>query len=91
MRGGTDEFAARQAQRRRKANLDAAIAIFWELLTAALLLWLRARYFPEDSILRMLLLIVAVVDAALIIPIFIVRNQRMKEIAGGEEDEASQY
>ena len=58
---------------------------------AALLLWVRARFFPQDGAVRLILLILAVIDAALIIPIFIVRYQRIKEITGGEEDEASQY
>lgn len=90
MQGGF-EFESRQRQRRRKANGDACIAVFWEAAMAALLLWVRARHFPQDGAVRLILLILAVIDTALIIPIFIVRHQRMKEIAGGEEDEAGQY
>lgn len=90
MQGGF-EFQSRQRERRQKANGSACIAVFWEAAMAALLLWVRARYFPMDGVMRLILLILAVIDAALIIPILIVRNQRIKEIAGGEEDEAGQY
>lgn len=90
MQGGF-EFQSRQRERRRKANGSACIAVGWEAAMAALLLWVRARYFPMDGVMRLILLILAVIDAALMIPILIVRNQRIKEIAGGEEDEAGQY
>jgi hypothetical protein len=90
MQGGS-EFKFRQRERRRKANGSAYIAVFWEAAMAALLLWARARYFSQDGLMRLILLILAVLDAALIIPIIIVRHQRIKEIAGGEEDEAGQY
>ncbi|BAL00906.1 hypothetical protein OBV_37070 [Oscillibacter valericigenes Sjm18-20] len=90
MQGGF-EFESRQRERRRKANGDACVAVFWEAAMAALLLWARTRYFPQNGAMRLFLLILAVIDAALIIPILIVRHQRMKEIAGGEEDEAGQY
>ena len=90
MQGGF-EFQSRQRERRRKADGSACIAMLWEAAMAALLLWVRARYFSQDSVMRLILLILAVIDAALMIPILIVRNQRIKEIAGGEEDEAGQY
>ncbi|MET0017716.1 hypothetical protein [Oscillibacter sp.] len=90
MQGGF-EFQSRQRERRRKANGSACIAVFWEVAMAALLLWVRARYFSQDDVMRLVLLILAVIDAALMIPILIARKQRIKEIAGGEEDEAGQY
>lgn len=90
MQGGF-EFKSRQRERRRKANVGACISVFWEAAMAALLLWARAQYFSQDGVMRLILLILAVIDAALIIPIFIVRHQRIKEISGGEEDEAGQY
>jgi|GEM_PF-749099 len=90
MQGGF-EFQSGQRERRRKANGSACIAVFWEVAMAALLLWVRARYFSQDGVMRLVLLILAVIDAALMIPILIARKQRIKEIAGGEEDEAGQY
>ncbi len=90
MQGGF-EFESRQRERRRRAGGDACAAVLWEAAMAALLLWARARYFPQSGAMRLILLILAVMNAALIIPIFIVRSQRIKEIAGGEEDEAGQY
>lgn len=86
MQGGIES----QKERLRKANLNTAISIFWEALCAAGLLWFRARYVPAGG-LRVILLILAIIDMALIVPLLYVRHERIKEILGGEEDEASQY
>lgn len=84
------DFESRQRERRRKANTDTVIAVLWQAVMAVVLLWLRERCGPASTLGRILLCFAAV-DAALIIPILIVRHQRMKEIAGGEEDEAGNY
>lgn len=84
------DFESRQRERRRKANADTLVAVLWEAAMAAVLLWLRGRCGPASTM-GIILLCLAALDAALIIPILIVRHQRMKEIAGGEEDEAGNY
>ena len=84
------DFESRQRERRRKANADTLVAVLWEAAMAAVLLGLRGRCGPASTM-GIILLCLAAVDAALIIPILIVRHQRMKEIAGGEEDEAGNY
>lgn len=86
MQGGTES----QKARIRKTNWDAAFSIFWEALCAVGLLWFRAAYVPHGG-LRVVLLVLAIIDMALIIPILFVRHERIKEILGGEEDEARKY
>ena len=76
---------------RRQTVISAAVSMFWELLSAALILWLRGRLFPNGGIWSVGMLVLALLDIFLIIPIVVTAKQRLNEIAGGEEDEARNY
>lgn len=81
---------ARQAQRRRNALWSAVVSTGTMLLTALVLLWLRAGLNPA-GIVSKLLLVFAVLDLGSILPVWILLKTRLKEIQGGEEDAAAQY
>lgn len=57
---------------------------------AGALLWARHTYFPTGP-LSVVCLFLAAVDAVSLIPLAILLRARLKEIQGGEEDEARQY
>ena len=80
----------RRRERRRTAWTGAWSATILHGLSALLLLILR-RHFGLDDFLGGLLLVVALVDLALIVPVWICLKQRLHEIEGGEEDAAGQY
>lgn len=80
------------AQRRRKKD-----AVFSALVTsailaasAALMLYLRAA-FLDGGLGSFLLLILAMLDLGMIVPVWILLKKRIKEIQGGEEDAAAEY
>lgn len=75
---------------RRQAISSAAFCVFWQLATAAILLWARSAA-GVPPWLGLLLTACAVIDLGLLIPLEISLKQRLNEIEGGEEDEALQY
>ena len=79
-----------QQQRRRDAWQSAMIATVWLLLIAAVLLILRQMYVPE-GFWSAVLLIASVLELGMVIPVWILLKNRLKEIEGGEEDAAAQY
>ena len=78
-----------QRTRRASAIRGALTGIAARLLAAAVLLWVR-RNMP-DGVLSTLLLALILVELGSIIPTIVVLKQRLNEIEGGEEDEASKY
>lgn len=74
----------------RQAILSALVNGCLFAVTTAALLWARDTYFPSGLI-SVVLLILAAVNAASLIPLTILLRARLKEIQGGEEDEARQY
>ena len=76
--------------RRRQALLSALSGSGWLLFSALILLWLRHNYFPEGAV-SVVLLVLACVDAAALIPLAYSYKKRLQEIEGGEEYEARQY
>ena len=88
MLGNTNEAA--QKRRRRDAWKSAFFATAWMLLSASILLLLRRLYVPE-GFWRTVLLIVAIAELGMMIPVWILLKTRLKEIEGGKEDAAAQY
>lgn len=88
-RKNTEETAA-QARRRKSAVWGAVFSTLYRLLTAGVLLWLRASWEPASFPAKLALLFI-VLDLGSILPIWISLKARLKEIQGGEEDAASQY
>lgn len=80
----------KQRQRRRQAVLSALWSSCGLLLSAGAMLWLRHVFCPQ-GVLSFLLLGFAAGDILLWIPLAVSLRSRLKEIQGGEEDEASQY
>lgn len=76
---------------RRQTLFSGAVSVLWEVLSGMLILWLRGRLFPSGGTWSTILLVLALLDFLIIIPIFITAKQRLNEIAGGEEDEARHY
>ncbi len=60
----------------------------FQLAAAGLLLWLRT---GMDGVLSMLLLILAVSNIITVVPMWVSLRERLREIEGGEEEEAGQY
>lgn len=85
-----DDFKTRQARRRRQAVASAAVSAFCQAFCAGIFLWLRRSHFPE-GILSDVLLIAALLELVLLIPLALSLRRRLNEIQGGEEDEARQY
>ncbi len=83
MRGNTESARSR----RRQAVFSAAVNGGMLLLSAGVVLWARGRWRPDS----VLLLALAVLEAAMLIPLALSLRARFKEIEGGEEDEARQY
>lgn len=77
-----------QARRRKNAVQGAAVSTVTQLLSAAVLLWLRA---GTTGFLSKLALILALVDVVTVIPVWVVLRARLREIEKGEEEDASQY
>lgn len=76
--------------RRRQAIVSALVNGCLFVLASGALLWARRTYWPHGPI-SVLLLGLAAVDVALLIPLAVSLRARLKEIQGGEEDEARQY
>lgn len=77
-------------QRRRQAILSSLVSAAWMVLYALVILWVRQRYFPGGAV-GLFLAAAAAVDFLLLIPLVFSLKERLKEIQGGEEDEARQY
>jgi len=79
-----------QKKRRKDAFQSAVISTFFIFANAILLIWLRSHYLVE-GFWGAVLLILAILELIMIIPIWILLKTRLKEIEGGEEDVATQY
>lgn len=79
-----------QRKRRRGAVISTVVATVWLAVMALVMLWLREPLEAEDVLARVLL-ILAVIELAAIIPVWVNLRTRLKEIKGGEEDAAAQY
>ena len=69
------------------ALIGASIMILIMVLVSGLMLWGNT----QDPLPQGILLAILAVPAIIIICILVVLAQRIKEIEGGEEDEAAQY
>ena len=81
---------AAQKKRRKDAYQSTIISSIIFLLTGCILLVLRG-YYHIDGFWGAVLLIIAVLELGMLIPIWILLKTRLKEIEGGEEDAATQY
>ena len=79
-----------QAKRRKEAFQSAVVASIMLLLAAFTKLGLRLHY-QMNNFWGALLLIFAILELVMLIPIWILLKTRLKEIEGGEEDVATQY
>ena len=77
-------------RRKRQAVLSALVSGCWLVLSAVVVLWLRQLLRP-NGILSVVLAVIAGADLLMLLPLAISLRQRLKEIEGGEEDEARQY
>lgn len=77
-------------RRKRQAVLSALVNGCWLVLSAGVVLWLRQLFRPQ-GILSVLLAVAAGADILMLLPLAVSLRQRLKEIEGGEEDEARQY
>ena len=77
-------------RRRKQAILSAAVSGGWLLISAAVILYLRAKFVP-DGIGSVLLAVAAGFEAMMLIPLGFSLRARLHEIQGGEEDEARNY
>ena len=79
-----------QTKRRKEAFQSATISSVMLSLASLTKLGLRWHY-HIGHFWGALLLIFAILELAMLIPIWILLNTRLKEIEGGEEDVATQY
>ncbi len=79
-----------QARRKKEAKQSAMISSLWLLGSGGLVLFLRY-FYHITGFWGAVLLIFAVLDLGMIIPVWILLKTRLKEIEGGEEDAAAQY
>ena len=77
-------------RRKRQAILSALVNGCWLVLSAVVVLWLR-QLLQSREILSVLLAVITGADMLMLLPLAISLRQRLKEIEGGEEDEARQY
>ena len=77
-------------RRKRQAVLSALLSGCWLVLSAVVVLWLRWLLQP-GGLLSALMLVIIGADILLLLPLAVSLRQRLKEIEGGEEDEARQY
>ena len=77
-------------RRKRQAILSALLSGCWLVLSAVVVLWLRWLLQP-GGLLSALMLVIVGADILLLLPLAVSLRQRLKEIEGGEEDEARQY
>ena len=77
-------------RRKRQAILSALVNGCWLVLSAVVVLWLR-QLLQSREILSVLLAVITGADMLMLLPLAVILRQRLKEIEGGEEDEARQY
>ena len=77
-------------RRKRQAVLSALLSGCWLVLSAVVVLWLRWLLQP-GGLLSALMLVIVGADILLLLPLAVSLRQRLKEIEGGEVDEARQY
>ena len=77
-------------RRKRQAILSALVNGCWLVLSAVVVLWLR-QLLQSREILSILLEVITGADMLMLLPLAVSLRQRLKEIEGGEEDEARQY
>ena len=77
-------------RRKRQAVLSALLSGCWLVLSAVVVLWLR-QLLQSREILSVLLAVITGADMLMLLPLAVSLRQRLKEIEGGEEDEARQY
>ena len=77
-------------RRKRQAVLSTLVSGCWLVLSAVVVLWLR-QLLQSREILSVLLAVIASADMLMLLPLAVSLRQRLKEIEGGEEDEARQY
>lgn len=75
----------------RKKSLGAILGGGIMILLMGMIIWLVLWANSQDPLPPVLLLIVLVVPAAVVIGVIAVLIQRLREIHGGEEDDAAQY
>ena len=88
MQRSIDEHA--QKERRKAAWQSAWLATVILVFTGGLLLVLRATY-PIEGFGNVLVLLIALLNLGMLIPVWILLNVRLREIEGGEEDAATEY
>ena len=81
---------AAQKRRRKDAYQSTITSSVIFLITGIMLLVLRG-YYHIDGFWGTIMLIIAVLELGMLIPIWILLKTRLKEIEGGEEDAATQY
>ena len=77
-------------RRKRQAILSALVNGCWLVLSAVVVLWLR-QLLQSREILSVLLAVITGADMLMLLPLAVSLRQRLKEIEGGDEDEARQY
>ena len=82
--------AAAQGRRKKEAVQSAVTASLWLTGVAVLLLVLRWRY-AVGGLGGALMLVFALLELGMLIPIWILLRTRLREIEGGEEDAATEY
>lgn len=80
-----------KAIRRRQALVSAAVSALLQTASAAVLLWIRRLWLPGGGFLSWLLAGLAAANLIFLIPLGVSLRERLREIQGGEEDEARQY
>ena len=88
MRNNTDSPA--QRRRKKDAVYSAMVASVLLTVSAGLMLYVRAAFIGE-GLGSFLVLLLALLDLGMLIPVWILLKKRIKEIQGGEEDAAAQY
>ena len=81
---------AAQAKRRKGAWESVVIATVWSLISGGILLFLKF-HFQVEGFWGAMLMILAVIEFVMIIPVWVLLKMRLKEIEGGEEDAAAKY
>ena len=77
-------------QRRRQAILSAVTSGGWLLVSATVILIVRAHYVP-DGVGSVIMVAAAALEVLMLIPLGFSLKARLLEIQGGEEDEARNY
>lgn len=79
-----------QARRRKEAWHSAAFSSALLLISSFLILTFL-HFFPLGGFWQAVMVVLALLELGMIIPVWILLKTRLKEIEGGEEDAAAQY